>query len=135
MFTLLFIRDPARRIRGSVDMKSINKRPLIIGNNSGETIAEVVVAFALLSIMLVILFQGMQNATKNLANANDHRKSSDIAMIQLQSESLTNGSAKKVVEGTNIYRYVVRIPSNGQNYVYVVYSSSPASSPASSPET
>ncbi len=116
-------------------MKSINKRPLIIGNNSGETIAEVVVAFALLSIMLVILFQGMQNATKNLANANDHRKSSDIAMIQLQSESLTNGSAKKVVEGTNIYRYVVRIPSNGQNYVYVVYSSSPASSPASSPET
>ena len=104
MFTLRFIRDPARRIRGSVDMKSINKRPLIIGNNSGETIAEVVVAFALLSIMLVILFQGMQNTT-----------------IQLQSESLTTGAAKKVVEGTDIYRHVVRI----QNYVYVVYTSSP----------
>ena len=50
-------------------MKLIKKTSSIFGNNSGETMVEVLVAFTLLSIMLVAFSQGISWATNTVRSA------------------------------------------------------------------
>ena len=118
------IRDRGILIQGLDNMKKICKLSLLIQDNRGETIVEVVVAFTLLSIMLVILSQGITSASKAMINANDHRESADKAMIQLQQKDLDVGAPQPVAANTNIYRHVITISENGRLYRYVVYTSS-----------
>jgi hypothetical protein len=46
-------------------MKRLSKKICIIKDNSGESMVEVVVAFTLLSIMLVLFSQGISWATRS----------------------------------------------------------------------
>lgn len=60
-----------------------------LNNKKGETIVEVVVAFALLSIMLVIFTQGLAWASNTEMRASDNRKKADDTMISLQDKLAT----------------------------------------------
>ena len=101
----------------------------ILKDRSGETIAEVVVAFALLSIMLVVFAQGIAWATNTQIQASDNRKQADDSMISLQNklatEKVDKGSGVPIKEtktdGTPrnlpIRRYTYKIDDD----FYVVY--------------
>ena len=65
-------------------MKLIRKTSSIFGNNSGETMVEVLVAFTLLSIMLVIFSEGIAWATNSESRATQRRSGADLAMKTLQ---------------------------------------------------
>ena len=67
-------------------MKYIRKTVDIIKDNSGETIAEVLVAFILLTIVLLIYSQGIAMATKSEFNADNSRTGADKAMKQVQND-------------------------------------------------
>ena len=73
--------------------KLINRISSILDDESGETIVEVVVAFALLSIMLVVFAQGLAWATSTEMNASEKRKTADDSMIQLQNKLATEHQA------------------------------------------
>ena len=119
----LCIRGRVFLIQGLDDMKRLYKQSFLILDNRGETISEVLVAFTLLTIMLVILTQGITAASRALINANDHRESADMSMIQLQQENLGIGAGVHV-GNANIYRHVKSVFYNGREYRYVVYTSS-----------
>lgn len=104
--------------------KIISRCKSVLNNRSGETIVEVVVAFALLSIMLVLFSQGIAWATNTEMKATDNRKKADDSMILLQKDlatkNVSGGSA--VVIGNNgvaIKRFTYPA-DNGEGY-YVVY--------------
>ena len=65
-------------------MRIIKKTVSILKESSGESIVEVLVAFTLLSIMLVIFSQGLASAAVSEANAKNSRESADKSMINLQ---------------------------------------------------
>ena len=65
-------------------MKIVNKTKDIMRDNSGETMVEVMVAFTLLSIMLLIFAQGISFATNTEMRASKSRNSADQALISLQ---------------------------------------------------
>ena len=65
-------------------MKLIRKTSSIFVNNSGETMVEVLVAFTLLSIMLVIFSEGIAWATNSESRATQRRSGADLAMKTLQ---------------------------------------------------
>lgn len=65
-------------------MRLIKKTNSILGSNSGETMVEVIVAFTLLSIMLIVFSEGIAWATRTEFNAGKSRTSADVAMRALQ---------------------------------------------------
>ena len=105
-------------------MKLIRKTSLII-DNSGETMVEVLVAFTLLSIMLVIFSQGIAWASKSEMNATKNRNNADTAMKDLQHALAANdpgnsGTPVSVGDGTvtpHTYTYIY----DGAVYQYTVY--------------
>ena len=103
-------------------MNIIRKTASILRNTSGETIIEVLVAFTLLAIMLVVFSQGLASASLSEANAKQTRDSADQSMIDLQSKLASpnpkDGAEERgtIAVGTDTvksYRYVV----NGNSYI------------------
>lgn len=102
-------------------MKLISKTGRILKSNSGETIVEVLVAFTVLSIMLIVFAQGIAWATSTEFNASESRNAADQAMVALQDQLATEatpgdnarGKANCGVAGIDRCEYVV----NGQTYV------------------
>ena len=99
-----------------------------ISDNRGETIVEVIVAFALLSIMLVLFSQGLAAASRSDMKAMETRTAADKAMLTLQQKkldsSLTTYKAQVTeVDNNLIYRQVYQIVEGQDVYTYVVYSS------------
>ncbi len=102
-------------------MKLIKKTSSIFGNNSGETMVEVLVAFTLLSIMLVVFSEGIAWASKSEMQATDRRNGADAAMKSLQHDLAENvpgqpGSTTTVGTGSitaQVYTY--------GDYQYTVY--------------
>ena len=101
----------------------------------GETIIEVLVAFALLSIMLVLFSQGITAASKSDVKAMQTRTAADKAMLDLQkckvegiiTEDGVKHPNKSPVSDINnkvIYRQIYQIEDEqtGEFYTYVVYS-------------
>ena len=66
-----------------------------INDNRGETIVEVIVAFALLSIMLVLFSQGLAAASRSDMKAMETRAAADRAMLQLQMDKMDKISKPK----------------------------------------
>lgn len=66
-------------------MRCISKTN-IIRDNSGETMVEVLVAFTLLSIMLLMFTQGITWAAKSEAYAYEARRGADQAMLDVQTQ-------------------------------------------------
>lgn len=116
----------AQITRGYTDMKRINKTVSILKDTSGESIIEVLVAFILLSIMLVIFSQGLASASNSEVSAKQNRENADQSMIDLQ-RKLASSTPKEGAEERNIitvgsdtvksYKYEV----NGNTYI-VFYS-------------
>lgn len=129
-------------------MKIINKTKDILRDNSGETLVEVLVAFTLLSIMLLIFAQGISFATSSERRASESRKAADDAMILLQKKraGLTiQSSDGSVVPGSNLSNLDVStdgetdkplvrrngytVTVDGNTYQYYVYEVSAAADP------
>lgn len=110
-------------------MKTVSK--LHPRDKRGETIIEVLVAFALLSIMLVLFSQGITAASKSDIKAMQTRTAADKAMLQLQKDKLDDTiqhyiSPVSNIDGKNINReiYQIKDEQTGEYYTYVVYSTS-----------
>ena len=73
-------------------MKLIKKTTSILKDNSGETIVEVLVAFTVLSIMLLVFAEGLQMATRTEVRADQSRKSADAALADVQAK-ISNGES------------------------------------------
>ena len=105
-------------------MKFIVKKGFRRSGKRGETMVEVLVAFVLLSIILVLFSQGIAWATRAEANASNSREAADSAMESLQHD-LANGvtgvpnvNARILVkDGVELVPYIYY--KNG--YTYVVY--------------
>lgn len=104
-------------------MKIIRKNVNLIEDNRGETIVEVVVAFAVLSIMLVMFAQGISYASNTSVRASKTREKSDIAMQELQKDMVNRTADMIPVAGEIlVYRQVREIElDDGTKYYYVVY--------------
>ena len=116
-------------------MKVIRKHDRLLKDNSGETIIEVVVAFTLLTIMLIMFSQGITFATRSNLDAQDTRKRSDEAMKLLQYQKVStnrpvagpidNYADQSLEIDLKMYKqiYNVKISEDDENtYTYVVYS-------------
>ena len=103
-------------------MKILKKTSSILKNTSGESIIEVLVAFTLLSIMMVVFSQGLASASVSEVNAKKTRDSADQSMIDLQ-RKLASSTPKEGAEERNAisvgsdtiksYRYEF----NGNTYI------------------
>lgn len=104
-------------------MKFIVKKGFRRSGRRGETMVEVIVAFTLLAIILVLFAQGIAWATKAEANASNTRNAADSAMESLQ-QDLAQG-IKGIVrdEGRIMVKEAELIPEvyNEKGYTYVVY--------------
>lgn len=107
-------------------MKMIKKTVSILKDTSGESIVEVLVAFTLLSIMMVVFSQGLASASISEMNAKKNRGSADQSMITLQkklaSSTPKEGAQEKdtvSVQGTSdeIKSYLYEVDGNA----YVVF--------------
>jgi Tfp pilus assembly protein PilE len=104
-------------------MKIIRKNDQLL-NNKGETIVEVVVAFAVLSIMMVMFYQGITYASRMGAIAENKRSDYDQALIKRQEKWSTHTdsgspiSKDKLVVHKHVYSEVI----DGVTYTYVIYS-------------
>ena len=100
----------------------------ILKDNSGETIVEVLVAFVLLTIMLVVYAQGIAWATNSEMNAEKSRTGADKAMKQVQ-DDISNGDAHELTEkyqvpvylDTRIVHKTYTVTVDGKSYTYVYY--------------
>ena len=107
-------------------MKRIAKLYKVIKDNSGETMVEVLVAFTLLTIMLIIFAQGIAIATNTELNANKSRIGADEAMKNAQdymAESDPNRQYDQV-QGyfdDRIKRMSYSYTVDGETYTYVFY--------------
>ena len=108
-------------------MRLTDKTKAILKDNSGETLVEVMVAFTLLSIMLLIFSQGIAFASRSEASAADMRNDADTAMIALQNDYPNNctGWNPRPFSGGKIERSIYKVPVNGTEYTYVVYRAVP----------
>ncbi len=114
--------DQVQTTRGYTDMKILKKTASILKNTSGESIIEVLVAFTLLSIMMVVFSQGLASASVSEVNAKKTRDSADQSMIDLQ-RKLASSTPKEGAEERNAisvgsdtiksYRYEF----NGNTYI------------------
>ena len=108
-------------------MKIVRKTASILRNNSGETIVEVLVAFVVLSIMLLIFTEGIQMATRTEVRADQSRKGADEAMEDIQNKiandyAFTNAGTPIVVgSGDDAGTIVPYTYTTSDGYTYVVY--------------
>ena len=107
-------------------MKRIEKTYKGIKDNSGETMVEVLVAFALLSILLIIFSQGIAMATKTELNADKSRNGADEAMKNVQDYMAEDSAGRPYdqVQGyfdDRIKRMSYSYTVDGQTYNYVYY--------------
>ena len=112
-------------------MRKLSKKTHILFDNSGETMVEVLVAFTVLSIMLLVFAEGLQMATRNTITADKSRDGADAAMATVQSkiaagenfghaeEEIALSSDGDDVTGIVPYTYT----ENG--YTFVVYRADP----------
>ncbi len=112
-------------------MKKLRKVTSILKDNSGESIVEVLVAFTVLSIMLLIFAEGLQMATRNSVNADKSRDGADAAMATVQSriaageplgvegQEIELSNSGDEVTGIVPYTYTV------DGYTYVIYQADP----------
>jgi type II secretory pathway pseudopilin PulG len=109
------------------DMKILRKTSSILKDNSGETIVEVIVAFVVLSIMLLIFSQGIQMATSTEVRADQARQGADDAMADIQNKiandyAFTNAGTPIVVgSDDNAGTIVPYTYTTADGYTYVVY--------------
>lgn len=113
-------------------MKEIKKsKKLPIGDNRGETIVEVIVAFALLTIMLVIFSQGLTYASRSDIRAMQTREAADRAMRKLQETKVNNDGRNSTkaqagsIDVNLIIRqiYTIEDEQSHESFTYIVYSS------------
>ena len=94
-------------------------------NKRGETMVEVIVAFTLLSIMLVIFSQGITFAARAENNAIRTRELADEAMQTFQNEKANNSSAHAMVPvgvfGKTVYMQTYPVIQGSESHTYVVY--------------
>ena len=118
----LSIQDQAQIIKGYTDMRRLRKTTSIFMDKSGESIVEVLVAFILLSIMLVAFSQGITSASISEINARQTRNSADKSMILLQKQLASPNPKEGAIEKTTIsagsdsvksYEYVI----DGNTYI------------------
>lgn len=107
-------------------MKLMKKTYRTLNDNSGETMVEVLVAFTLLSILLIIFAQGIAMATNTELNADKSRLGADEAMKNAQDYMADTDSARPYdqVQGyfdDKIKRMSYSYTVNGQTYTYVFY--------------
>ena len=112
-------------------MKKLRKIGMILKNTSGETMVEVIVAFTLLSIMMVVFSQGLASATTSEVNAKKNRDSADNSMIKLQQKLASEepytaeGDSIDIETGTNLSAgsgYVTPYTYTIDGNTYVVFS-------------
>ena len=111
-------------------MRCIYKRGCAITDNSGETMVEVLVAFTLLSVMLVIFSQGLAWATTSEVQASRSRNNADTGMKAFQ--TMYASGEKSTVPVTGLQgplngrlrrgSYTYDAP-DGQEYIYLFYES------------
>lgn len=82
-------------------MRTIDKTKYILKDNSGETIIEVVVAFTLLSIMMVIFAQGLASASRAEITASNNRYNADHSFLELK-KKITSASPTTSGEGITV---------------------------------
>ena len=110
-------------------MKRMIKNAWVTKNKSGETMIEVLVAFTVLSMMLLLFSQGIAWATKSEVNASNSRSAADTAALALQ-EYLAKGSTTHatVTAGTpstgsdGITSTVYTVTIGTEMYTYTIYS-------------
>ena len=89
--------------------------------------AEVIVAFALLSIMLLVFAQGIANATNSEVKADKSRTNADIAMKMVQDDIAARESDSpynRQVPGyfdDRIKQVTYTYTVDGQTYTYIYY--------------
>lgn len=88
-------------------MRRLKKIGMILKDNSGETMVEVLVAFALLSIIMLMFSQGLASTTKAEMIAKQNRDSADASMVKLQQKIASDAPYTPdedigVSEGTSI---------------------------------
>ena len=86
-------------------MKKLKKIVMILKDTSGETMVEVIVAFTLLSIMMVVFSQGLASATTSEVNAKKNRDNADVSMLFLQKKLVSDnptvsGTVTETINGT-----------------------------------
>ena len=107
-------------------MKCIRNAAIILKGKSGETIAEVLVAFILLTIVLLIYSQGIAMASKSEFNADKSRTGADQAIKQVQ-DDIANGiddpNKYQVKDNLNdrINHKTYTVDVDGKTYTYVYY--------------
>ncbi|MCR5329208.1 MAG: hypothetical protein K6E12_10215 [Saccharofermentans sp.] len=102
-------------------MKILKKSLSILKSRSGETMVEVLVAFTLLSLMLLIFAQGLSYAANAEVRAVSNRKDADQSMIALQ-KKLSSANPKTSEDSISV---TSRDPINVDSgeiipYVYTV---------------
>ena len=104
-------------------MKMICKTRKILRDNKGESMVEVIVAFTLLSLMLVLFSEGMAWATNSEVQASANRDSADQAMIHLQQSLAGEASSGDAAtrKGSSRWAGVSRCEYVIDGKVYVVY--------------
>ncbi|MBR4557402.1 MAG: hypothetical protein IKO15_07975 [Clostridiales bacterium] len=109
-------------------MKCKRKAFNTLKDNSGETIAEVLVAFILLTIMLLIYSQGIALATNSEMKADKSRTGADKAMKQVQDDIADNDESHRtenyrvpVYLDTRIIHKTYEFSVDGKTYSYVYY--------------
>lgn len=105
-------------------MKMIKKTVSILKDTSGESIVEVLVAFSLLSILMVLFSQGLTSASLSEMNAKKNRESADQSMITLQKKIASTNpkadaqeresiSVQTTSDSVKTYKYVI----DGNTYI------------------
>ncbi len=107
-------------------MRRIRKTIGILRDNSGETIVEVLVAFTLLSIIMVTFSQGIAFATRTEARANENRKNADLAMLDFQTRLASGQRDDSYAQITGVFNDRIKVESitvnvDGQPYTYAFY--------------
>lgn len=104
-------------------MKILRKTASVLKDNAGESMVEVIVAFTVLSIMLLVFAEGLQMATKTEVRADQTRDAADAAMSNVQSKiasddysGMSNAGTINVGSGEiTAYSYTV------DGHTYIVY--------------
>lgn len=108
-------------------MKCFYKTRTDLLDNSGETMVEVIVAFTLLSIMLVMFTQGITWASKSELNASRVRKESDEAFADVQSRLASGERDSSYQTVSNAFNDRIKREkitcegSDGRIYTYIYY--------------
>lgn len=98
----------------------------ILRDNSGETLVEVLVAFTLLSIIMVTFSQGIAFATRTEARATKNRKNADMAMNRFQTRLAAGERDTAYDQIAGVFNDRIKVESmtvnvDGETYTYAFY--------------